>query len=119
MTGEHCAADTVRGLSGVNRPLLVRYDPDRAAAAPSKPQLLECQSGGFWRRREPLPVRDSLLLRPAGAATFAAYQQALEDSRDGRDETAFLFNCVAGLKYPMAPVVPPIDRHQPIDYSTV
>ncbi|MGH7048217.1 MAG: threonine synthase [Stellaceae bacterium] len=44
---------------------------------------------------------EGLLLCPEGAATFAAYQQALADGRVGADERVVLFNCASGLKYPM------------------
>jgi threonine synthase len=44
---------------------------------------------------------EGLLLCPEGAATYAAYKQALADGRIGPDERAVLFNCASGLKYPM------------------
>ncbi|HTV45192.1 MAG TPA: threonine synthase [Stellaceae bacterium] len=44
---------------------------------------------------------EGLLLCPEGAATFAAYQQALADGRVSPDERVVLFNCASGLKYPM------------------
>ncbi len=62
---------------------------------------------------------EGLLLCPEGAATFAAYRQALGDGRVGRDERAILFNCATGLKYPMAPVTRRLDRKGPIDYATL
>ncbi|AWJ91585.1 threonine synthase (plasmid) [Azospirillum baldaniorum] len=60
---------------------------------------------------------EGFLLCPEGAATYAAYKQALGDGRVGRDERAVLFNCATGLKYPLPPVHRTLDRHQPIDYS--
>ncbi|MGR0186980.1 threonine synthase [Azospirillum aestuarii] len=60
---------------------------------------------------------EGFLLCPEGAATYAAYKQALADGRVGRDERAVLFNCATGLKYPLPPVHRMLDRHQPIDYS--
>ncbi len=60
---------------------------------------------------------EGFLLCPEGAATYAAYKQALADGRVGRDERAVLFNCATGLKYPLPPVRRTLDRHQPIDYS--
>lgn len=60
---------------------------------------------------------EGFLLCPEGAATYAAYKQALADGRVGRDERAVLFNCATGLKYPLPPVHRALDRHQPIDYS--
>ena len=60
---------------------------------------------------------EGFLLCPEGAATYAAYKQALVDGRVGRDERAVLFNCATGLKYPLPPVHRTLDRTQPIDYS--
>ncbi len=60
---------------------------------------------------------EGFLLCPEGAATYAAYRQALADGRVGRDERAVLFNCATGLKYPLPPVHRTLDRTRPIDYS--
>ncbi|AWU97031.1 threonine synthase (plasmid) [Azospirillum ramasamyi] len=60
---------------------------------------------------------EGFLLCPEGAATYAAYRQALADGRVGRDERAALFNCATGLKYPLPPVHRTLDRTRPIDYS--
>ncbi|MDJ0685125.1 MAG: threonine synthase [Alphaproteobacteria bacterium] len=61
--------------------------------------------------------REGVLLCPEGAATYAAYRQALADGRVGKDETVVLYNCATGLKYPMPPVARALDRTQPIDYA--
>lgn len=60
---------------------------------------------------------EGFLLCPEGAATYAAYKQALADGRVGRDERAVLFNCATGLKYPLPPVTRTLDRHRPIDWA--
>jgi threonine synthase len=44
---------------------------------------------------------EGLLLCPEGAATFAAYRQALADGRVAASDRVVLFNCASGLKYPM------------------
>ena len=62
---------------------------------------------------------DGLLLCPEGAATYAAYKQALADGRISKDDRAVLFNCGSGLKYPMPAVDRTLDRHQPIDYDAL
>ncbi len=64
-------------------------------------------------------VDEGLLLCPEGAATYAAYKQALKDGRVRRDETALLFNCATGLKYPLPPVTRRLDCRQPIDYGAL
>jgi threonine synthase len=68
------------------------------------------ESGGFatavdddqiaeaWRE---VASEEGLLLCPEGAATYAAYKQALADGRIRPDERVVLFNCASGLKYPM------------------
>jgi threonine synthase len=63
--------------------------------------------------------REGFLLCPEGAATYAAYKQALADGRIGRHERAVLFNCATGLKYPLPPVHRTLDRHKPIDYAAL
>ncbi|MGP1352241.1 MAG: threonine synthase [Parasphingopyxis sp.] len=62
---------------------------------------------------------DGLLICPEGAATAAAYFQALEDGTVGKDERAILFNCGNGLKYPMPDAGEPLDIAQPIDWSAL
>jgi threonine synthase len=68
------------------------------------------ESGGFasavtdvaiaeaWRE---VAAEEGFLLCPEGAATYAAYKQALGDGRVRPDERVVLFNCASGLKYPM------------------
>ena len=54
-------------------------------------------------------VDDGVLLGPEGAATLAAYEQALADGRVSKDEKALLFNCGTPLKYPMPAVNQSLD----------
>ncbi|MEO8547366.1 MAG: threonine synthase, partial [Sphingomicrobium sp.] len=44
---------------------------------------------------------DGMLLCPEGGAVVAGWRQALERGLVGRDETALLFNCASGNKYPL------------------
>ncbi len=62
---------------------------------------------------------EGLHLCPEGAATYAAYREALSDGRVSKDETALLFNCGNGLKYPMPPVTRRLDCTRPIDYAAL
>jgi threonine synthase len=83
------------------------------------------ESGGFataiddaaimqaWRE---VAAEEGLLLCPEGAATYAAYKQALADGRVGPGERAVLFNCATGLKYPMPEAGIPLKLGQPIDW---
>ena len=86
------------------------------------------ESGGFAiavdddaivAAQETVAKEEGLLLCPEGAATFAAYQQALKDGRVSSQDRCLLFNCATGLKYPMPPAELAIDRHQPIDYAAI
>ncbi|MBS4046429.1 MAG: threonine synthase [Alphaproteobacteria bacterium] len=60
---------------------------------------------------------EGFLLCPEGAATYAAWKQALKDGRVKKSDRVVLWNCAAGLKYPMADGGTPLDRHGPIDYA--
>ncbi len=86
------------------------------------------ESGGFAvavtdeaieAARAEVAHEEGLLLCPEGAATYAGYKQALADGRVGKDESAVLFNCATGLKYPMPTVDNHLDRHKPIDYASL
>ncbi|MFO1064422.1 MAG: threonine synthase [Pirellulales bacterium] len=67
--------------------------------------------------RDEAARREGFLFCPEGAATYAAYKQAIADGRIGKHETAVLFNCATGLKYPMPPADQKLDRNQPIEWS--
>ncbi len=56
MTGEHYAADMLHGLSRAGRPLLVRYDLEKAGQVLTRAALAE-RPADLWRYRELLPVR--------------------------------------------------------------
>src|SRR5882672_6118654 len=84
------------------------------------------ESGGFaiavdddtiaagWRE---VAQEEGLLLCPEGAATYAAYKQALADGRVGAGERAILFNCATGLKYPMPEAGTPLKLGNAIDWQ--
>ncbi len=61
--------------------------------------------------------QEGFLLCPEGAATYAAYKQSLAEGRIGKGDRVVLFNCAAGLKYPMPDGGQPLDRHGAINYS--
>jgi threonine synthase len=86
------------------------------------------ESGGFAIAIDDEAITDALneaaheegfLMCPEGAATYAAYKQALADGRIRRDERAVLFNCATGLKYPLPPARKTLDRHKPIDFAAL
>jgi len=62
---------------------------------------------------------DGQLLCPEGAATYAAYEQALESELVGASDRVVLFNCGNGLKYPMPEVTSTLDHMMPIDWDAI
>ena len=67
--------------------------------------------------RNQIAAEEGFLLCPEGAATAAAYKRALAEGLVGEDETAVLYNCATGLKYPLDPVDNHLDKDKEIDYS--
>ncbi len=76
------------------------------------------ESGGFaiavsdeaiLAARDEAASREGVLLCPEGAATLAAWRQAVSTGLVGPDDRAVLFNCATGLKYPLP------DRSRPYD----
>ena len=63
--------------------------------------------------------KTGVLLCPEGAATLAAYQQEIASGRIDKHESAVLFNCATGLKYPMPEANRSLDRHAPIDWDAM
>ncbi len=66
--------------------------------------------------RDEAARREGILLCPETAATYAAYKAARADGRIGPDESAVLFNCASGLKYPMPEALARLGRGA-VDYS--
>ena len=71
----------------------------------------------IFETRDAVARAEGVLLCPEGAATFAAYQQSIEDGRIAKSDRVILFNCATGLKYPMPRSESYLDRNSPIDYS--
>jgi threonine synthase len=69
--------------------------------------------------RDEAARQEGFLMCPEGAATYAAYKQSVADGRVKATEQTVLFNCATGLKYPLPPVHETLDRHRPIDFSTL
>ncbi|OLE33198.1 MAG: threonine synthase [Alphaproteobacteria bacterium 13_1_20CM_3_64_12] len=69
-----------------------------------------------WRE---VATDEGLLLCPEGAATYAAYKQAIAEGRVGPGERVVLFNCATGLKYPMPEAGTPLKLGQPVDWRTL
>ncbi len=66
-----------------------------------------------------VPSEDGMLICPEGAATVAAYEEALKRGLVSRHERAVLFNCGSGLKYPMPSADQALDHTEPIDWDVM
>jgi len=86
------------------------------------------ESGGFavsvseediFETRDDAAKRDGVLLCPEGAATLVAYELALKDGLVKKTETAILYNCATGLKYPMPTATKKLNRHDAINYEAM
>ena len=86
------------------------------------------ESGGFavsvseediFETRDDAANRDGVLLCPEGAATLVAYELALKDGLVKKTETAILYNCATGLKYPMPTATKKLNRHDAINYEAM
>jgi threonine synthase len=107
----HTVAAGIRVPVAVGDFLIIRAvrESDGFAMAVSDEAIIEA--------RDHVAREDGLLLCPEGAATAAAYKQALADGLVSASDTAILYNCATGLKYPMAPVTASLDKDKPIDFS--
>ena len=95
----HTVAAGIRVPAAVGDFLILRAvrESGGAALAVSDAALLAARAG--------LARREGLLLCPEGAATLAAWEQALADGLLEPDARVVLFNCATGLKYPLPEVV--------------
>jgi len=67
--------------------------------------------------RDEVGREEGLLLCPEGAATWAAYKDALAQGLVKKSDRAVLFNCADGRKYPLPDAGTALDRHGAIDYA--
>ncbi len=107
----HTAAAGIRVPVAVGDFLILRAVRDSGGFA------IAVSDEAIFNAQARVAQEEGLLLCPEGAATFAAYEQALAAGQVSPSERAVLFNCATGLKYPMPPVHRTLDRHQPIDYA--
>ena len=86
------------------------------------------ESGGFAvavndesiiEARDRAAADTGFLMCPEGAATLAAYLQEVESGRIRPDESAVLFNCATGLKYPMPTAAERLDCQAPLDIDAL
>ncbi len=67
--------------------------------------------------RDEVGREEGLLLCPEGAATWAAYKEALTRGLVKKSDRCVLFNCADGRKYPLPDAGAALDRHGAIDYA--
>ncbi len=96
--GDHLILDAVRESNG----FAIAIDDERIEDA-----------------RTEIGTREGILVCPEGAATYAAYKQALYDGRVSKTDRVVLYNCGNGLKYPMQENSKTLDRNLPIDYKAM
>ena len=86
------------------------------------------ESGGFavavsdesiLAARDRAASESGFLMCPEGAATRAAYLQEVGGGRIRPDESAVLFNCATGLKYPMPGAEARLDCKVPLDIDAL
>ena len=80
---------------------------------------LAVEDGDIMAARDEVAEAEGLLLCPEGAATYAAWRQALAEGRIQATDKCVLFNCSTGLKYPLPEVTRTIDKAGPIDYAAM
>jgi|TARA_B100001559_G_scaffold114089_2_gene95817 threonine synthase len=61
--------------------------------------------------------KDGFLLSPEGAATFAAYEIAIEKGLVDKNDKTILFNTATGLKYPLPEVTKKLIKEEAFDAS--
>jgi threonine synthase len=69
--------------------------------------------------RSDIARADGIHLCPEGAATLVAWRKALARGLIKPSDSAVLFNCATGLKYPLPTVSRSLDRTKPIDYAVL
>ncbi|PTD25206.1 threonine synthase [Sphingomonas fennica] len=88
-----------------------------AAVRESGGKALAVSDAEIARAVDDAARKDGLLLCPEGGATLAAYRRALAEGLIGAEDSAVLFNCATGLKYPMPAADNALDRTRPIDFD--
>lgn len=109
----HTVAAGIRVPAAVGDFLMLR------AIRASRGFAIAVDDSAVLEARDVVARREGLLLCPEGAATYAAYRQAVADGRIAPDERVVLFNCASGLKYELPPQDARLDCTRPIDFSAL
>jgi len=107
----HTFAAGIRVPQGIGDFLILRAVRDSGGFA------VAIDDDAIARAWEKVARAEGLLLCPEGAATYAAYEQALADGRVRPSERVVLFNCASGLKYPMPEAGISLQLGAPVDWT--
>ena len=108
--GAHTFAAGIRVPQAVGDFLILRAVRDSGGFAIA---VDDAAISDAWRE---VAAEEGLLLCPEGAATYAAYRQAVADGRVAPGDRAVLFNCATGLKYPMPEAGIRLKLGEPVDW---
>jgi threonine synthase len=100
-TDAHTVAAGIRVPAAVGDFLMLR------AIRESNGFAIAVDDDSILAARDEVAASEGLLMCPEGAATYAAYKVALADGRVSGEESAVLFNCAIGTKYPL----PAVENH--------
>jgi len=109
----HTIASGIRVPQAVGDFLILR------AVRESQGFAIAVEDAAIEKALDEMAREEGFLLCPEGAATYAAYKQALADGRVKKTDRVVLFNCASGLKYPLPKIERKLDRHKPIDYAAL
>lgn len=89
------------------------------AVRESEGLAIAVSDGAILEARDRVARESGLLLCPEGAATFAAWEQAVAAGQVDRWARSVLFNCATGLKYPLPPAGIPLARGAEPDWASL
>jgi threonine synthase len=106
----HTVAAGIRVPAAIGDFLILR------AVRESRGFAIAVEDEAILTAQDEIAKSEGLLTCPEGAATYAAYKQALARGLVQPHESAVLFNCAIGLKYDLPPVNRHLDCTKAIDY---
>jgi threonine synthase len=109
----HTFAAGIRVPQGIGDFLILRAVRDSGGFA------VAVDDDAIMRAWAKVAKTEGLLLCPEGAATYAAYEQAVAAGRVRENDRVVLFNCASGLKYPMPEAGTRVKLGQAIDWPTL
>ena len=107
----HTVAAGIRVPAAVGDFLILR------AIRESNGFAIAVEDDAILEARDEVAAAEGLLMCPEGAATYAAYKAALADGRVSAHQSAVLFNCAIGVKYPLPSVTDRLDCRKSINYE--